>query len=324
MTTFITGGTSSIGRVLVKEMARQGEALRVLVRLNSDRAGLELPGVTFVAGDVTDLRSVREGMQGCSQVTHLAAVVGQNVPEATWWAVNRDGTRNVLQAALDQGIQSMVQVSTVGVFGPTRAGETADETRSIDPARYTNLYQKTKHAADELARDFAARGLPVAIVYPCFGFGCSRASHPSLQDQTLLAMAAGKSVAIMGSGRNRLTIAYYRDTVRGILLAHQRAKPGDDFILGGEALTFPQIWSAIAGVLGKPPPTRHVPLGLLRFVAQVSRAVTGRSLLPPEILEMFAFDWVFSSAKATRLLGWAHTPFAKAVAETWQEYQALG
>ena len=186
MTILITGGTSSIGRVLVKELARRGETLRVLVRPNSDRTGLDLPGVEFLPGDVTNPVSVREAVQGCQFVCHLAAVVGSQVPEAVWWRVNRDGTQIVLQAALDAGVRAMVQVSSLSVLGNTEPGETADESHLPDPSMYRNLYQKTKRAADDLAREYACLGLRVAIVYPGFGYGHSWASsHPSLQDQTL-------------------------------------------------------------------------------------------------------------------------------------------
>ena len=205
MTIFITGGTSSIGRVLIKRLAGENQAVRVLVRPASDRRGLDLPGVEFVPGDVTDPASVSRGMQGCDRVVHLAAVVGASVPDETWWDVNRDGTRHVLQAALDLGVKSMVQVSTIGVLGATAPGELADERRSIDLASYTTLYQKTKRAADEMARSFVTLGLPVKIVYPCFGYGCSWASsHPSMAEMTLLRLAYGKPTAIMGSGKNHL------------------------------------------------------------------------------------------------------------------------
>lgn len=325
MTTFITGGTSSIGRVLVKDLARRGERARVLVRPTSDRSGLELPGVEFVPGDVTDAASVRQGMAGCERVVHLAALVGHNLPEAQWWKVNRDGTAHTLQAATDLGVASMVQVSSMAVLGTTEPGEVADETRRVDTSRYMNLYQKTKRAADDLAREYAGQGLPVKIVYPAFGYGCSWASsHPSLAEQTLLRMAAGKPVAIMGSGKNKLCVAYYKDTVQGIHLAHARGLAGDDYILGGPNLTFPEIWAVVARVLGQPPPRRRVPLIVLEVVSRVSRAVRGRSLFPPEFFEMIAYNWNFSSAKAERVLGWRPHTFDEGMAETWAEYQALG
>jgi nucleoside-diphosphate-sugar epimerase len=265
MKTFITGGTSSIGRVLIKEMAKQGQLLRVLVRKNSNLSGLDLPGVEFVYGDVTSPEVVRQSLEGCERVTHLAAVVGSNVPEAEWWRVNRDGTRTVLEAARIHEVKSMVQVSSISVLGHTEPGEVADESRQIDISKYVNLYQKTKHAADEIGREFAAKGFSLKIVYPTFGYGCSFASsHASMQEQTLLRMAVGKPLAVMGSGENRLCLAYYKDTVQGIQLAHDRGKPGEGYILGGENLTFSELWAVVAKLFGKEPPKRRIPLFVLK------------------------------------------------------------
>jgi dihydroflavonol-4-reductase len=325
MTLFVTGGTSSIGRVLIKELAKGGTPMRVLVRQTSNRDGLDLPGVEFVPGDVTDPESVRRGMEGCTHVTHLAAIVGHNLPESEWWRVNRDGSRTVLQAAFDLGVASMVQVSSLSVLGYTEPGEIADESRPIDPSRYVNLYQKTKHAADEIARDFAARGLPVKIVYPGFGFGCSWASsHPSLQDQTLLRMAAGKPVAIMGSGMNKLCLAYYKDTVAAIQLAHERGKPGEGYLLGNENLTFPEIWVRVAKVLSKQPPTRRIPLPLLKTISAISERLRGQPIFPQDFFEMVGLNWCFDNRKVRQELGWQPRSFAEAIAETWKDYQAQG
>lgn len=323
MTTFITGGTSSIGRVLVKSLVKAGESVKALVRESSDLSGLELPGVEFVYGDVRDPESVREGMQGCERVTHMAAIVGQRVSEDTLWRVNRDGSRNVLQAALELGVRSTVQVSTISVLGPTAEGEIADESRPVDTRLYFNLYQKTKRAADDIAREYAKRPLRVMIVYPCFGYGCSRASsHSSLQDQTLLRMAAGKPVAILGSGKYSVGLSYYRDTVEGIRLAHERGRSGEDYILCGENLTFEEIWAQVAATLGKKAPKIHIPLALYQGISRLSWALLGRSILPPQFFKMISQSWRFSSAKAERELGWKPHSFAQGIAETWSEYQA--
>ena len=325
MTTFITGGTSSIGRVLIKELSRKSRTMKVLVRKTSNLEGIDLPGVTFVYGDVTDYGSVRQGMQGCSRATHMAAVVGAGLPEEDWWHINRDGSRNVLQAAHEQGLASVVQVSTLSVLGSTQPGETGDESRPIDSAHHVNLYQKTKFAADEIARDYAARGLAVKIVYPGFGFGCSFASsHPSLQDQTLLRMAAGKKTAIMGNGKNRLCLAYYNDTVAGIERAHQVGKSGEGYILGNENLSFPEIWSVIASLLDKEPPKAHIPLSLLKAISFITEKVRGQPVFPQDFLGMVALNWCFSNQKAREELGWQPKTFADAIAETWHAYQEQG
>jgi dihydroflavonol-4-reductase len=322
MTMFITGSTSSIGRILVRELASQGVPMHVLVRKTSDRSLLEFPEVTFVDGDVNNADAIRKGMEGCQTVTHLAAIVGHNVPETEWWRVNRDGSRNVLQAAYDLHVDSVVQVSSISVLGCTRQGEIADETRPINTEKYVNLYQKTKHAADEIAQDYAAKGLPVKIVYPAFGYGCSQAtSHPSLHEQTLLRMAAGKPVAIMGSGKNRLCLSYYNDTAAGILLAHAHGKAGEGYILGNDNLTFKEIWDAVAELLGKKPPRGHIPLLALRLISSTSRLLTGKSVFPPDFFEMFSFDWCFSNQKASKQLGWQPHSFREGLRETWKDYQ---
>jgi nucleoside-diphosphate-sugar epimerase len=325
MTMFITGGTSSIGCVLIKELGKEGTPMRVLVRKGSNLSGLQLPGVEFVYGDVTDPDAVRRGMDGCQRVTHMAAIVGHNVPESEWWRVNRDGSRNVLQAASELSLESVVQVSSISTLNPTSPGEIADETRPVDTGKYMNLYQKTKHAADEIARDFAAKGLSVKIVYPTFGYGCSQASsHPSMHEQTLLRMAAGKPVAIMGSGKNRLCLAYYKDTAAGILLAHEKGKAGEGYILGNDNLTFVEIWAAIAEVLGKEPPKRRIPLPILKAAAAGSRFITGKSLFPLEFFDMLCENWCFNNNKAKVLLGLHPHSFRDGIAETWAEYREQG
>jgi dihydroflavonol-4-reductase len=167
--------------------------------------------------------------------------------------------------------------------------------------------------------------LSVKIVYPAFGYGCSFASsHASMQEQTLLRMAAGKPLAIMGSGKNILTLSYYKDTAQGILLAHERGKPGEGYFLGGENLTFPEIWAAIAELLGKKAPTRRLPLPLLKLINGMGRLVTGKAPFPPDFFEMISFDWNFSSAKAERELGMKFHRFKDGIAETWAEYQTQG
>jgi dihydroflavonol-4-reductase len=325
MTTFVTGATSSIGRVLVTRLVEQGEPVRVLVRASSNRSGLPSAGVEYVVGDVTDPAAVLAGMEGCERVTHLAAVVGGAVPESVWWQVNLEGTRHVLEACQTLGVVSCVLVSSLSVLGHTDPGELADETRPIDPTRHTNLYQKTKYAAQQLALNYAGRGLNVKIVYPGFGFGCSFASsHPSMQDQTLLRMASGQPCAIMGSGQNRLLVAYYADTSAAIDLAHQRGQSGGGYILGNENVTFPEIWQGIAHILSQPVPTRRIPLGLLRMLSAVSGAVFHREIFPADFFDMVGLNWNFSNRKAHAELGWQPLPFTAAMQQTWTAYQKSG
>jgi len=201
----------------------------------------------------------------------------------------------------------------------------ADETRAIDPTKHLNLYQKTKFAADQLAFEKAEKGLSVKIVYPGFGFGCSKASsHPSMQDQTLLRMAAGNPTKIMGSGKNKLLLAYYKDTVSGILKTHENGQRGETYILGNENLNFAEILTTIANLLGKKPPKGKIPLTLLKTIANLSRISSGKFVFPPDFLDMITYNWCFSNQKAKTQLGWQPTSFTNAITETWNEYQNSG
>jgi nucleoside-diphosphate-sugar epimerase len=127
----------------------------------------------------------------------------------------------------------------------------------------------------------------------------------------------------MGSGKNRLTLSYYKDTVRGILLALDKGSDGRDYILGGPNLTFNEIWQGVAAVLQKSPPGLHIPIPLLRAGVRLARAVTGKDALPPDFLDMVSKNWNYSSARAQAELGWQSLPFATALSETWTEYHKM-
>jgi dihydroflavonol-4-reductase len=318
MTTFITGGTTPLGRVLVKELVRQGEALRILVRPDSKRAGLELPGVAFVRGDITDPVAVRKGLTGCDRICHLAGISGRRHTDDEIWRVNRDGTKNVLQAALDMRVESVVLVSSLAALGPTQ-GEEPQEDRLIDPATVNTAYRRSRLTADDDALDFAEKGLGVKVVYPGFGFGPAVAyGHPGFAGETLLRMAAGQSVAIIGNGRNRICLTSYLDTAQGIERVHAHGRAGASYILGGSCLSLIKIWEVIAQVLGKEPPARHVPL----WMAQLSSWFGNKSTYSAEYLQIVGQNWNYTSQKARRELGWQPQSLYDAMSDAWAESQA--
>jgi dihydroflavonol-4-reductase len=313
MTTFITGATTPLGRVLVRELVRQGEAVRLLVQPESNRSGLELPSVAFIRGEITDAVAVRKGVTGCDRVCHLTEPPEQ-INEATLWRIQREGTRNVLQAAQDLHVTSVVQVSSVAVLGPTKGDEPADESH-VTTTSINLTSVKTQQAANEIASEYAAKGISVKIVYPGVGYGCVRApGNGGLAEHTLLRLASGKPAVIPGKGRNHLPVSYFKDTVQGILLAHERGRTGEGYLLIGETPTWTELWQSVSEVLGKPVLTRNTPL----FWAKMTNA------LPTELLELASYDWLFESEKATRELGWRPLSWHDGLVETWEEYQAIG
>lgn len=322
-TCLVTGGTSSIGKVLVRQLSARGDAIRLLVRPSASRAGLCLPGVEFAPGDVTDAGSVARAADGCATVYHLAAVVGTARDPADWDRVNVQGSRNVFLAARGAGAR-VVFVSSVGALGWTEPGEIADETRPRGPRFWAGHYGRTKSEAEDLLRELVGRGLWGCTVYPGFGYGPSRAvTHPGLTDNTLLRLAAGKPLPLLW-GRNRLCVSYFQDTARGCIAAAERGRPGEGYVLGGENLTFQQIIAGAAAALGRRPPRLRVPVALLGAAIAVAKRARPDLAVPDELLDMFGRSWAYSSAKAERELGWRLTRYDEGMRETWRDWQALG
>lgn len=326
MTTFITGATTSLGRVLVREFVRQGEAVRLLEQPDSNRSGLELPGVAFVRGDVTDSVAVRKAIAGCDRVCHIPTAA-EGVGESQLWRIQRDGTRNVLQAALDLRVASVVQVSSPTVLGPTVSGPRTPSRNGDDPApgdipadeqvrpgSPISLWVKTQLAADEIVNEYLTKGVPAKIVYPGVGFGYVRPPGDSgLAEHTLLRLAGGKPT-VLPAGNHRLAVTYYKDIAQGIALAHERGRTGERYLLVGVSVTWVELWQTIAAVVGKPGPQRATP----HWWARLTNA------LPPDLLELAGHDWNFHSTKAQIELGWEPLPLDEALAETWEEAQTQG
>jgi dihydroflavonol-4-reductase len=313
MTTFITGATSSLGRVLVRELVRQGEAVRLLVQTESNRFGLELPSVAFIRGDITDAVTVRKGITGCDRVCHLLELP-DGASESALARIYREGTRNVLQASQDLHVASIVQVSHAALLGPTRGDEAADETHT--PTRTLNAaWVKAQQTANDIAHDYAAKGIPAKLVYAGVGYGYVRApGNGGLAEETLLRVAQGKPAIIPGKAGHRLPVTHFKDCVQGILLAHERGRKGENYLLVGDTPTWLELWQGVAEVLGKSIATRNMPL----FWAKMTNA------LPPALLELAGYDWHFANTKAQGELGWRPQSWHDGLVASWEEYQVAG
>jgi nucleoside-diphosphate-sugar epimerase len=220
-----------------------------------------------------------------------------------------------MQAAQDMRVGSVVHVSAIGLLSPSAPdGDAADEAYPANPARLSKPLQ-ARHTADTVARDFAAKGLPVKLVYPGVGYGFVRApGEGGLAAWTLLRLANGGHAVVPGNGRTRLPVVYFKDAAHGIRLAHERGRAGKGYLLVGETLTWPQMWLAIADVLGQDARTRRTPLWLARLT----------DALPAEVLDLCGHDWHVSAEKARRELGWRPLSFRDSIGETWEEYVAAG
>jgi len=306
MKVLITGGTGFIGSRLALHCADRGDEVRVLAQENTDaesanRAALEAAGVELRLGSVTDPEPVRRAVDGVDVVFHLAATQHEmNVPDEKFYAVNVEGTRNVLDTAAEAGVRRIVHGSTIGVYGKPHG--VLDEDSPVEP---DNIYGVTKLAGERLALAQSGRVPVVAVRIPeVYGPG----------DRRLLKLfkAIDKGAFFMiGSGRNLHHLIYVDDLVEGLLMAAESPEtPGDLFLLAGpETVSTDRMVLAVANAVDKPGPRFRAPLWPFLILATAMELTLRPLGIQPPLhrrrLDFFRKSFELSSAKAQRVFGFS-------------------
>jgi nucleoside-diphosphate-sugar epimerase len=304
---FVTGATGFIGSRLARALRERGDDVVALVRSPEKAPALAALGCELVQGDLADVDAIRRGVEGCDSAFHSAAVYKVGIPEserAAMYDANVTGTERVLDAAIEAGAQRIVYVSTIGVFGNTR-GKVVDETFVRTDKDWLSVYDETKYLAHEIADDRIAKGAPIVIVQPGGVYGPGDHSEiANLIDQ----VRTGK-LKMIPFGDAAFNLVYVDDVVDGILLAHDKGRVGESYVLGGELMNIRDAIGKIATYLGKKPPKRDLPTGLVKAVAPAG-PVLGKLLgFPPNFRELIKTSdgvtyWA-TDAKARAELGYS-------------------
>jgi dihydroflavonol-4-reductase len=307
MRAFVTGATGFIGGRLVRALRARGDEVAALVRSPENARDLAEQGCELFEGDLSSLDAIDAGMKGCDAVFHVAAVYKVGIPKSEHEAVfdaNVRGTERVLDAAIEIGVPKIVYVSTVGVFGNTH-GEVVDESYERDDGDFLSWYEETKYRAHEVARDRITRGAPIVIVQPGGVYGPGDHSElGNMIDQ----MRTGKLRMLMFP-KLGFNLVYVDDVVDGILLAYDKGKIGQSYVLGGEISTMGELVEKVAELSGRKAPKRELPAGLMKLAIPIGPLV-GRMLgFPPNLSELIRSSdgvtyWA-TDEKARRDLGYA-------------------
>jgi dihydroflavonol-4-reductase len=280
----VTGGTGFIGSRVVKRLRERGDEVVVLARSPEKAAGLD---AEVVQGDLGDADAIKRGVQGCQAVFHIAADyrVGMDPSkQASMRDANVGGTERVLDAASDAGVERIVYVSTINVFGNTN-GQTVDESYRRDEANgFVSTYDETKYRAHLIAEQRAAQGAPIVIVQPGSVYG---PGDHALVGQMIEQASTGKMPA-KAFPELGLNMVYVDDVADGIMLAYDKGKAGESYVLGGELSTQGELIDKAAAIGGKKPPRMTVPPLLLKAMIPVSRWVGPMMDLPPNFREMIS------------------------------------
>ncbi len=319
MRALVTGATGFVGAAVARALLARGDEVRVLVRPSSDRRNLQGLAVEAVSGDLADADSLTPAVRDCEAVFHVAADyrLGAREP-AELYRNNVDGTRNMLNAARAAGVRRTVYTSSVATIGIPKDGTPGDETTPVQLADMVGHYKRSKFLAEQVAREAAAAGTEVVIVNPSTPVGPGDVK-PTPTGQMVWDAARGRMPAYVDTGLN---IAHVEDVAMGHLLAFERGRPGESYILGGEDLTLRAILTEIAAIMGRPPPRIRLPaLAVLplAYVAEGFAHLTGGSTrITVEGVKLARKHMFFSSEKARGELGYlarpAHAAFVDAIA----------
>jgi len=318
MRAFVTGGTGFIGSRVVKRLRDRGDDVVVLARRPEKAAGLD---AEVVEGELSDAGAIRRGVEGSQAVFHIAADYRVGMVASKRDSMrdsNVGGTERVLDAAVDAGVERIVYVSTVNVFGNTN-GQTVDESyRRVEADGFVSTYDETKYRAHLLAEQRAAEGAPIVIVQPGSVYG---PGDHALVGQMIEQASTGKMPAKAFPDLG-LNMVHVDDVADGIMLAYDKGKPGESYVLGGEITTQGELIDKAAAIGGKKPPRMTVPPILLKAMIPVGRWIGPPIGLPPNFREMISaahnVTYWAKDDKARRELGYAPRDLETGLRETIQ------
>ena len=324
--TLVTGATGFVGSAVARALLADGHTLRVLVRPGSNRGNLEGLQAEIAEGDLTDPASLAAALTGCRYLVHVAADYRLWVPDpAAMHATNVDGTRALLMAARDAGVERIVYCSSVAALGLEGDGTPGTEDTPVNRDEIIGAYKQSKYDAEQLVRAMAADGVPVVIVAPSAPVG-PRDRKPTPTGKMILDAAAGRMPAYVPTGLN---IVHVDDVAHGHVLALDRGQVGETYILGGEDLGMAHLLAIIDDVMGRPEQKRtRLSTAVLTPVAMGSelkaRVFGTEPRVTREMLAMADKQMFYSSAKARDDLGYTARPARQAVADAVAWFRQAG
>jgi dihydroflavonol-4-reductase len=324
MRIFVTGATGFIGANLVRLLLQEGYAVRALVRPHGRQDNLQGLEVEIVAGDLND-PDLWQQMQGCQYLFHVAA-------RYSLWQAERDllyrdnvlGTRHVLAAARQAGIDRTVYTSSVAAIGVGKAGKVVDETYQSPVSELVGNYKKSKFLAEREAMQAASTGQEVVIVNPSSPVG-SWDIKPTPTGDIILRFLRRQMPFYLDTGLNFIDV---RDVAWGHLLALQRGKSGERYILGHQNLTLKELLDLLAEITGTIAPQRVVPAWLPLAVAWIDEQILaswGKSpSVPLDGVRMARQRMYYDASKAVRELGLPQSPIVTALQDAVDWFERYG
>lgn len=314
MKTLVTGATGFIGSSIVRELLKDGVEVRVLVRENSDTRNIDGLDVEKAYGDIRDAESVKAALKGCDIFYQTAALIAFWVSNRKmFYDINVEGTKIALNAALEQGIEKVVYTSStvaVGAYGPDTLANEEAEFNLWDTGDH---YTRSKYLGEVEAKKICEKGLPLVIVNPSGIIGV-RDIKPTPTGKVIVDTLNKKVPGYMDGGMNFVDV---EDVARGHILAAQKGRIGERYILGNENMSVRDYLGLIGEVSGVEPPKLKIPYSVIIALAYVYQFGANIARRPPVVTPpgvRLARKYVYcDSSKAVNELGLPQTPIRTTV-----------
>ncbi len=306
----ITGATGYIGTQLTKRLVAEGNTVHALYRSESKVGELkDLSNVILKKGDLLDKPSLEAAVAGCDAVFHVAAFAKPwDKDPRTFYEYNFDGAVNVFEAAHQAGARRIVFTSTAGTMNPSQPGKPSweDAPRTVD---YFTDYDRSKGQAEEVAKRMSGNGLDIVTVNPSRVYGPGLLSDSNGVTRMVRMYLDGKFRLLPGDGNSIGNYVFIDDVVEGHLLAMQRGRAGERYIIGGANVSFNEFFEILAALSGKKQRMIKVPLPVMNIAGHLMEwraKLTGiPPILTPPWVKRFHYNWELSIDKAKRELGYA-------------------
>lgn len=309
MKALVTGATGFVGSAVVRALFNAGIEVRVLARRDSDFSNLQAFKVQGAYGDLRDKDSLRKALAGCQQLYHVAAHYALWAKNPSiFYDVNVTGTRNILEAAREAGTERIVYCSTIGAIGLPPEGGLGTEDTSVSLDQMAGHYKRSKYLAEQEVLSMAKEGLPVVIVNPSAPVGEGDVK-PTPTGQVIVDFMKGRMPAYIETGMNIVDVD---DVAAGHLLAMEKGRIGERYILGATNLMLREVFAILSRLTGVAAPSIKLPRGLVLPLAYLNQALAAATGIPPRIplegVKMAKYKMHYDCSKAIRELGIPQTP----------------
>ncbi len=326
MKTLVTGASGFIGSRLVKRLLQTGAQVKVLVRKESNLENLQGLSIELAYGDLRDYETLRSALEGCDALFHVAADYRLWVPNPDQlYKTNVEGTVNIMRASLEEGVKRVVYTSSVATLGLNPDASPANEDTPVSIRDMIGHYKRSKFIAEEKVREMVKKNrLPAVIVNPSTPIGPGDIK-PTPTGRIIIEAASGRMPAYVDTGLN---IVHVDDVATGHILAFEKGRIGERYILGGENISLKRLLQEIARIMERPAPRIRLSPNLILPLAYIAEAIAKITRKEPFVtvdgVLMSKKKMFFSIDKARRELGYSARPAIEAIKDSIDWFKQKG